>query len=52
MAKSEAKKSVKCEECGKRGGKVQVDPYRLELFGESVNMRLHERCAQSRADEI
>jgi hypothetical protein len=42
----------KCEECGKRGGRVMIDPYQKELFGEEVLMRLHKWCAQSRRDEI
>lgn len=42
----------KCEECGKPGGRVVIDPYREELFGEKVQMRLHKECVQARREEI
>lgn len=41
-----------CEHCGKPGGRVVIDPYQKEVFGEEVKMRLHENCLQSRIEGI
>lgn len=45
------KKKV-CEHCGKPGGRVQVDPFDAEVNGRQTKMRLHEECAQARADDV
>lgn len=41
-----------CESCEERPGKLMIDPYREELFGEKVQMRLCEQCKQDRIDDI
>lgn len=41
-----------CDGCGKPGGRVVIDPYREELYGEKIKMRLHKQCEQERRDDI
>lgn len=49
MPKSEVTKN--CVQCGKRGGRVVVDPYVKEIYNEDVKVRLHDACVQDRVDE-
>jgi len=46
------KQDEKCIQCGEKGGRRRVDPYQLELYGERVVVRLHDRCVGLRCDEI
>ncbi len=41
-----------CEHCGKRGGRVRIDPWDAEINDKQTKMRLHEECAQERADDV
>ncbi len=53
MSKKEEKKTAEmCDACGEPGGRLRVDPYQLELYGERVVMRLHSHCYQERCDDI
>jgi hypothetical protein len=42
----------RCMWCHKRGGREVIDPYREEIYGERVVVRLHEDCERELADEI
>lgn len=42
----------KCDHCGEPGGRVVIDPYSQELFGEKIRMRLHPNCEQMRREDV
>lgn len=54
MAKSasNAKTTKNCIQCGKPGGRVQPDPYQLDVDNKVVQVRLHADCANQRAADI
>lgn len=41
-----------CSHCGKPGGRVRTDPYALDVHNMKVQVRLHDKCADQRADDI
>lgn len=49
---NEKQDEKKCIQCGEKGGRRRVDPYALELNGERVIVRLHDRCVGLLCDEI
>jgi hypothetical protein len=38
-----------CEVCHKPGGTIQVNPYALEISGQTIEMRLHDECCNELA---
>ena len=42
----------RCYWCKRKGGRVQLDQYALEINDKEIEVRLHEACASELAQEI
>jgi hypothetical protein len=49
---SDDKKITHCMWCAKRGGKLQPNPYEVELYGAGSQVRLHDDCRTALLKEI
>lgn len=44
--------ALRCDLCGKPGGRLVIEPYELELNGRKIKIRMCTNCLESRKDEI